>query len=156
MDIDSTQLSGLPRRDDQVAAVDVAQRQSDLTHRNHLCRKTAGQLGEILFRLIHHGPQDVVPADIASRSEAEVEATGYVLDTFEAALWAFAPRDGFSQIVLRAVNLGDDADTVGAVAGQLAGAAYGLSAVPSAWLEVLAWRDELIAFGRKLYAPGAS
>ena len=137
---------------DQVAALKVAQRQSDLTHRNHLCRQVAGKLAGISFRLIHEGSQDVVPTVIASRSDVEVEATGYVLDTFEAALLAFAPRDGFAQIVLRAVNLGDDADTVGAVAGQLAGAAYGLTAIPTAWLEILAWRDKLIALAQALCA----
>ncbi len=74
-----------------------------------------------------------------------------MVDTFEAALWAFAPMDGFARTLLRAVNLGDDADTVGAVAGQIAGAHYGLSAIPTEWLDVLAWRDDLIDLGRRLY-----
>ncbi len=103
---------------------------------------------------IHGEAADIaakIPSDIAARTETQVESTGYVIDTFEAALWAFAPQDGFENIVLRAVNLGDDADTVGAVTGQIAGGRYGLSQIPEPWVQVLAWRDEIIEMGRKLF-----
>jgi ADP-ribosyl-[dinitrogen reductase] hydrolase len=56
-----------------------------------------------------------------------------VVHTLEAAVWAFAGTASFEEAVLRAVNLGDDADTVGAVAGQIAGAVYGLGGVPERW-----------------------
>ena len=49
----------------------------------------------------------------------------------------------FEDAVIQAVNLGDDADTVGAVTGQLAGAVYGESSIPERWLERLEWRNEL-------------
>jgi len=136
---------------DRAMAEDVARRQSDFTHRNRHCREIAGQMAGMLHALIHGQTDGLVPAPIAARTEAEVSSSGYVVDTFEAALWAFAPQDGFADIVLRAVNLGDDADTVGAVAGKIAGARYGLSGVPGEWLEVLAWRDELIRKGRALF-----
>ena len=53
-------------------------------------------------------------------------------------------------VLLTAVNLGDDADTVGAVTGQVAGAIYGYKAIPEEWLEVLAWRDQLEDMFEKL------
>jgi ADP-ribosyl-[dinitrogen reductase] hydrolase len=133
---------------------DLARRQSDFTHRNAACRDISVKLAELIAACIQ-GDVDAIaaqiPPDIAARTEGQVKSTGYVIDTFEAALWAFAPQDGFPAIVLRAVNLGDDADTVGAVTGQIAGARYGLSQIPPAWLEVLAWRDAIIDLGRKLY-----
>lgn len=141
---------------DRALAEEVARRQSDCTHCNPLCREKAGALAGLLYRLIHGESTDIVPPAIAARTEPEVISTGYVLATFEAALWAFAPQDGFAAIILRAVNLGDDADTVGAVAGQLAGARYGLSAIPPDWLDVLLWRDEIVALGRDLVARAAA
>jgi ADP-ribosyl-[dinitrogen reductase] hydrolase len=132
--------------------LDVARRQSDLTHKNTECRSIAAKMASLLAALIVGQGQEEIPSEIAKRREAEVKSTGYVIDTFEAAVWAFAPRDGFRNILLRAVNLGDDADTVGAVAGQIAGAAYGLSGIPESWLDVLAWRSKIIEMGRQLYA----
>ena len=64
------------------------------------------------------------------KAEADIRSTGYVVHTLEAAVWAFAGTASFEEAVLRAVNLGDDADTVGAVAGQIAGAVYGLRGIP--------------------------
>ncbi|OYV36837.1 MAG: hypothetical protein B7Z80_14455 [Rhodospirillales bacterium 20-64-7] len=139
----------LAHLDDLSTACAIAARQSDFTHRNPLCRQYALDLAAILIRLID-GISVSVPTEIATRRESDVKSTGYVVDTFEAALWAFASEDCFAATVLRAVNLGDDADTVGAVAGQLAGARYGLSGIPTEWLEVLLWRDEIIAMGRAL------
>ncbi len=137
---------------DTCLMLDLAQRQSDLTHRNPECRLIATRLASLIAALIL-GRGDVdIPAEIAARPEAAVRSTGYVIDTFEAAVWAFAPRDGFRNILLRAVNLGDDADTVGAVTGQIAGAAYGLSGIPANWLDALAWREKIVEMGRKLFA----
>jgi ADP-ribosyl-[dinitrogen reductase] hydrolase len=138
--------------DNREMAESVAMRQSDFTHRNPLCREIAGKLAGILYRLIVGDTDSIVPPPLSARPVTEVESSGYMLDTFEAALWAFAAMDGFAATVLRAVNLGDDADTVGAVAGQIAGAHYGLSAIPIEWLDVLAWRDDITDLGRRLYA----
>ncbi len=59
----------------------------------------------------------------------------------EAALWAFHDAQDFREAVLKAVNLGDDADTTGAVCGQSAGACWGESGIPAEWLEGLARKD---------------
>ena len=61
----------------------------------------------------------------------------------EAALWAFARSQDFRDAILQAVNLGEDADTTAAVCGQIAGAYYGESAIPAAWLDRLSMRDEI-------------
>jgi ADP-ribosyl-[dinitrogen reductase] hydrolase len=65
------------------------------------------------------------------------------VDTLEAALWCIDLTAGFSDAVLLAANLADDADTVAAVTGQIAGALWGRSAIPRHWLDRLAWREEI-------------
>ena len=64
------------------------------------------------------------------KDNAEIRGKGYVVATLEAALWAFHHTENFRNGALRVVNLGDDADTTGAVYGQLAGAYYGVEAIP--------------------------
>ena len=71
----------------------------------------------------------------------EIKSSGYVVDTLEAALWCVLTTDSYRDCVLKAVNLGDDTDTVAAVAGGLAGALYGYDAIPAEWLDALKRRD---------------
>lgn len=61
----------------------------------------------------------------------EIASTGFVLDTLRAAMWAVENASSFEEAVLPAANLGDDADTVAAVAGQIAGALYGYASIPA-------------------------
>lgn len=68
----------------------------------------------------------------------------------EAALWAFAKSDDFESGALMAVNLGDDADTTGAVYGQIAGAYYGRAGIPDRWEEKLAHRDAIADLVQRL------
>jgi ADP-ribosyl-[dinitrogen reductase] hydrolase len=75
------------------------------------------------------------------RNPPEIRGTGYVVDSLEAALWAFHHSTSFEEGALLAVNLGDDADTTGAIYGQLAGAYYGSEGIPDRWLEKLAYRS---------------
>jgi len=70
----------------------------------------------------------------------EIKGSGYVVKSLEAALWAFYKTNSFKDGCLLAVNLGDDADTTGAVYGQIAGAFYGEEAIPESWKEKLAHR----------------
>ncbi|MDC7784692.1 ADP-ribosylglycohydrolase family protein [Rhodoplanes sp. TEM] len=72
-----------------------------------------------------------------------IRSTGYVAHTLEAAIWSVARSHDFRSAVLTAANLGYDADTTAAVAGQLAGALYGVDGIPSDWREKLAWGDEI-------------
>ncbi len=74
---------------------------------------------------------------------AEIRSSGYVVSSLEAAIWCLLNTDDYASCVLGAVNLGDDTDTVAAIAGGLAGLAYGYEAIPPAWLEVIARREYL-------------
>ena len=67
--------------------------------------------------------------------------SGFVVRSLEAALWAFYRSNSFRDGALRAVNLGNDADTTGAIYGQLAGAFYGVNAIPGDWIERVTMRD---------------
>lgn len=69
--------------------------------------------------------------------ESEIRGSGYVVECLEAALWCFWHSNSYSEAVLKAANLGDDADTTAAICGQIAGAFYGESNIPTEWLEVL-------------------
>ena len=80
----------------------------------------------------------------------EIRGTGYVVQSLEAALWAFYRTDNFKDGCLLAVNLGEDADTTGAVYGQLAGAFYGVRGVPAGWCEKIAMADTILDLARKL------
>jgi ADP-ribosylglycohydrolase len=84
---------------------------------------------------------EVAHGSFRRKSSPEIVGSGYVVRSLEAALWAFHDAPDFREAVLRAVNLGDDADTTGAVCGQLAGAYWGESGIPQAWQDGLARRD---------------
>jgi ADP-ribosylglycohydrolase len=86
-----------------------------------------------------------------TKNADEIRASGYVVHTLEAALWAFFNSDTFRDGALLAVNLGEDADTTGAVYGQLAGAYYGLDGIPVAWGEKIARREEILRLAGQLH-----
>ena len=81
----------------------------------------------------------------------QIRGSGYVVESLEAALWAFHNTDNFADGARMAVNLGDDADTTGAVYGQIAGAFYGQSGIPRHWVDTLAQRDLIIDYADRLY-----
>ncbi len=80
----------------------------------------------------------------------DIRGAGYVVQSLEAALWAFHRGVDFREGALLAVNLGDDADTTGAVYGQLAGAHYGLTAIPERWRATIAQGDLILRFADDL------
>ncbi len=90
------------------------------------------------------------------RQPPQIRGTGYVVDSLEAALWAFYHAADFREGALLAVNLGDDADTTGAVYGQLAGAFYGEGHIPAAWRDTIAQRELILELADKLYTQGAA
>jgi ADP-ribosyl-[dinitrogen reductase] hydrolase len=90
------------------------------------------------------------------RHRDDIIGTGYVCDCLNAALWAVSRTTDFRSAVLLAANLGQDADTTAAVAGQLAGALYGLSSIPEDWLEKLAWRERIEELAGGLFEAGAT
>lgn len=80
-------------------------------------------------------------ASFKSLPADKIKSTGYVVDALEAAVWSLITTDSFDQALLKAVNLGDDTDTVGAIAGGLAGLYYGYDAIPEDWLSAIKRRD---------------
>ena len=75
-----------------------------------------------------------------------------MVHSLEAALWAFHKTDTFRDGALLAVNLGEDADTTGAVFGQIAGAYYGEEGIPAEWRAILAMREKIEEVADRLYA----
>lgn len=94
----------------------------------------------------------VVQGSFLYKARSGIRGSGYCVESLEAALWSFYTTDSFEQAILAAVNLGDDADTTAAICGQLAGAYYGVDAIPRGWLEQLAMRDGIAVLAQQLYA----
>lgn len=92
----------------------------------------------------------------SSKAYSELKGSGYCVQSLEAALWCFFNTESFAEAVLAAVNLGDDADTTGAITGQLAGAYYGASAVPAEWVSQLAMREDIEALASRLYVQSVT
>ena len=86
------------------------------------------------------------------RNPPEIRGTGYVVNSLEAALWAFYHSTTFHDGCLLAVNLGDDADTTGAIYGQLAGAFYGEEEIPQGWREKVVLRDVILSLAQQLFS----
>ena len=76
-----------------------------------------------------------------NKKEEEIQSTGYVVDTLKAAIWSLGNSSDYKSAVLKAVNLGSDTDTVGAITGTLAGAMYGLESIPFEWIDTLASKE---------------
>ncbi|WP_267381293.1 MULTISPECIES: ADP-ribosylglycohydrolase family protein [unclassified Sphingomonas] len=88
------------------------------------------------------------------RERSQIDPSGWVVATLLAAIWSVATTRTFEDAVLRAANLGGDADSIAATAGQLAGAIYGASAIGESLSAPIAWRDQVIALALRLAADG--
>ncbi|WP_422107240.1 ADP-ribosylglycohydrolase family protein [Winogradskyella sp.] len=92
----------------------------------------------------------LIYSDISKLNENEISSSGYVLDTLEAGFWCLLTSSTYKETVLKAVNLGSDTDTTGAIAGGLAGLIYGYNAIPEHWLNVLARKEDIVKLCDKL------
>ena len=81
----------------------------------------------------------------------DIKSSGYVVDTLEAAIWCLLNTKDYKDCVLLAVNLGEDTDTVAAVAGGLAGIYYGYESIPKEWISIIAKRDYIESLSNQLY-----
>ena len=113
---------------------------SDLTHRSRRVRATVDRMAGILHELAATGATTAV-SQYATREE--VNNSGWCVSTVEAALWALNTTASFEDALVAAVNLGGDADSIGAVCGQLAGTKYGVGAIPERWLAAIKDRAKL-------------
>ena len=75
--------------------------------------------------------------DIGSLTENEIDSGGYVVSSLEASIWSLLTTDSFAEAVLKAVNLGEDTDTTGAITGGLTALLYGYEAIPKEWITKL-------------------
>jgi ADP-ribosyl-[dinitrogen reductase] hydrolase len=103
--------------------------------------KNLKQLNDI--KLLHPLIQEIAQGSFRQKQPPEIQGSGWVVKSLEASLWAFHDADTFEEAVLRAVNLGDDADTTGAICGQLAGAYWGESGIPDSLRSGLARMEML-------------
>ncbi|PYD12960.1 ADP-ribosylglycohydrolase [Pseudomonas syringae pv. syringae] len=85
------------------------------------------------------------------KTRDQIRSSGYVIDTLEAALWAVWNTDNFKNAILLAANLADDAYSVAATAGQIAGALYGVSGMPEEWVKKVAWSEHIQGLAQQLF-----
>lgn len=90
-------------------------------------------------------------ADISTLKADEIQSNGYVLHTLEASIWCLLTTESYKEAVLKAVNLGDDTDTTGAVTGGLAGLLYGFQDIPKDWIDELAGREAIENLAKRVY-----
>ncbi len=98
---------------------------------------------------------EIAGGSFKRKEPPEIRGSGYVVKSLEAALWAFDRSESFREGALLAVNLGDDADTTGAIYGQLAGAYYGYGGIPAEWTAQLAWEKQIRRLTEHLYRAAA-
>ncbi len=157
------------------AAEHYAAESSRTTHGAAECLEACRHLARILWRALEGYAKDAVlffdedaagfsctsirtlaSGEYASKASSEIRGSGYVVESLEAALWCFWHSHSFDEAILKAANLGDDADTTAAVCGQVAGAFYGESAIPEHWVEQLALADEIREIAEQLHAGGTA
>lgn len=158
---------------DPMQAIELAGESSRTTHGApaavDACRFLAALLvsaingagkAELLAANFWSGPP--LQADIAAvaagsykhKNPPQIKGTGYVVASLEAALWAFYHTDDFRAACLLAANLGDDADTTAAIAGQLAGARWGASGIPTRWRATVTAGERITSLAQRLYQAG--
>lgn len=94
-----------------------------------------------LMRSVMNGTLPSWMLQLKDVPERGIRSGGFVRDTLEAATWCFVNTNSYEDCVLAAVNLGDDTDTTAAVAGALAGTAYGIDAIPREWIDTLRGKE---------------
>ena len=86
----------------------------------------------------------ILVADISELEIEEIKTTSFIVDTLEAAIWCFLKSDSYKECVIATTNIGGDTDSIGAVAGALAGIFYGYGNIPRSYLEDIRKKEYLI------------
>jgi len=94
--------------------------------------------------------QAIAAGGYKDKTDKQIRGSGYVVESLEAALWCFHTTDTFRDAILKATNIGDDADTTAAICGQLAGAHYGESDIPPDWLDKLCMQEMITEMADRL------
>ncbi len=93
----------------------------------------------------------IINKNLLSLNEDDILSSGYVVDTLEAALWCFLTTDNYKDSILKAINLGDDTDTIAAITGGLSGVFYGIESIPDNWIQCIALKEEIYNLILKFY-----
>ncbi len=153
---------------DREAMIFYAAESSRTTHGSQACIDACRLFASILFNafsgmdkervLFDHDPviiqspaiREIAGGAYRDKTKDQIQGSGYVVKSLEAALWCFYTADSFRDAVLKAANLGDDADTTAAICGQISGAFNGTSNIPASWLQHLALKDEIMKMATNL------
>lgn len=148
-----------------------AESSSRTTHASPLCLSACRLMARLLDRALlgetskavwldtstfccedyHEFLRPLLDAEYRDKPAEGIRGSGYVIESLEAALWCIWHSNSFEEAVLMAANLGDDADTTAAVTGQLAGAFYGVEAIPGTWLSVLHQQERIREKAKKIW-----
>ena len=153
-------------------ALKYASLSSQTTHANEMCVDACRYMAGIIVGLLNGESKETVLSSMYSpvknydddaplcgvikevasgsfkiKQPPEIKGTGFVVESLEAALWAFYVSDNFKDGALKAVNLGNDADTTGAIFGQIAGALYD---IPQDWIDIITMKDKILDITHKL------
>lgn len=157
-------------------AIYFAGKTSQTTHKEHRCIDACKVLAWLVYHAIagtyknknlllnnvakafknelHHEIQNIIDGSYKTKTENQIKGTGFVVDSLEAAIWSFYHSSNFRDGALLAANLGDDADTTAAIYGQIAGAFYGSSQLPTDWLKKLHQCEHIEELAKQLiYCP---
>jgi ADP-ribosyl-[dinitrogen reductase] hydrolase len=156
-------------RPDLAACLHHSEVSSRTTHAAPEAVECCRLMARVMFAILHGAPKQelllgagegigepavrqIIETNYATLKREEIKGSGYCIESLTAALWAFLSTRDFKSAILRAVNLGDDADTTAAICGQLAGAYYGVEAIPRTWRKRLAMTDYIDQIARRLFA----
>ncbi len=149
-------------------AIDFAAQSSMTTHASEEAVSACRYLAAVITRALRGSDKEEVLAPIRSSDLADgikrvafgsfrifnppqIRGSGYVVESLEAALWAFHHTDNYADGASMAISLGEDSDTTAAVYGQIAGAFYGASEIPARWANAVVRKDLIMDFADQLY-----
>ncbi len=127
------------------------------THAAEYCHLTGAQLSEAIFKALSGAKKLDIEAitpewqGLSTTPSEQIIGSGYAPESLKAAVWSFLSTESFSDAILAAANLGDDADTTAAICGQIAGAFYGYKSIPQKWLDALFQKNEIMELADALY-----
>ena len=111
--------------------------------RIYLDENTEYQTESIYFERILNG-------SLLELSENEIKSSGYVIDSLEAAIWCLLHSNSYEECILKAVNLGEDTDTIACIAGGIAGVFYDVKTIPEHWINQLARKEDILNLANRL------
>ncbi|MBX4271862.1 ADP-ribosylglycohydrolase family protein [Clostridium estertheticum] len=140
--------------------VEITKAQSDMTHYNVKASDACILYNKIIYKYLDGGDKLETIKEVVKGHEAyekvfymkkeNLNPTGYVVDTLQCALWCFINNSNVEDIICEAVNLYGDPDTIGAIAGGLAGVYYGFNAIPERWREKIIVKERLSSLAEML------